>query len=118
MTDPRADMLQGLNVFRALEAWGAALYAKWAESEPDPELRAGHLVIAEREANHARLLAERLRALGTEPAPACVDLVLARQLAELGNIRGFVAQLDALEAANARDEAELAGCRAALERGF
>lgn len=118
MRDARADMLEGLNVFRALEAWGAALYARWAESEPDPELRTGHLVIAEREANHARLLAERLRALGAEPAPACVDGVLARQLAELGGIRGFVAQLDALEAVNRRDKDELAGCQAALERGF
>jgi hypothetical protein len=118
MTDARADMLDGLNVFRALEAWGAALYAQWAEREADPALRSGHLVIAEREANHARLLAERLRALGAEPAPACVDGVLARQLAELGSIRGFVAQLDALEAANTRDKEELAGCRAALERGF
>ena len=98
MTDARAEMLEGLNVFRALEAWGAALYAQWAESESDPALRTGHLIIAEREANHARLLAERLRGLGTEPGPACVDGVLARQLAELGGIRGFVAQLDALEA--------------------
>ena len=64
MTDARAAMLEGLNLFRALEAWGATLYARWADGEPDAELRAGHLVIAEREANHARLLAERLRALG------------------------------------------------------
>jgi|SRR5262245_12554084 len=118
MTDARAEMLEGLNLFRALEAWGATLYARWAESETDPELRAGHLVIAEREANHARLLAERLRALGAEPGPACVDDVLARQLAELGGVRGFVAQLDALKAANERDEDRLASCRAALARGF
>ena len=118
MSDDRAAMLEGLNVFRALEAWGAALYAQWATHEEDPVLRTGHLVIAEREANHARLLAERLRALGAEPAPACVDGVLARQLAELGGIRGFVAQLEALEAVNKRDKDELAGCEAALERGF
>jgi hypothetical protein len=116
--DGRAEMLEGLNLFRALEAWGAALYARWAASETDPELRTGHLVIAEREANHARLLAERLRALGSEPGPACVDDVLAAQLAELGAIRGFVAQLDALKAANERDDALLAPCRAALARGF
>ena len=118
MTDPRGEMLEGLNVFRALEAWGAALYAKWAETEPDPELRTGHLIIAEREANHARLLAERLRALGGEPGPACVDGVLARQFAELGGIIGFVAQLDALKAVNERDADAMAGCRAALARGF
>jgi hypothetical protein len=118
MTDARADVLEGLNVFRALEAWGATLYAQWAANEPDPELRMGHLIIAEREANHARLLAERLRALGSEPGPACVDGVLARQLAELGGIVGFVAQLDALKAVNDRDASELAGCRAALARGF
>ena len=118
MTDARAAMLEGLNLFRALEAWGATLYARWADGEPDAELRAGHLIIAEREANHARLLAERLRALGGAPGPACVDEVLGRQLAELGGIRGFVAQLDALKAANERDADALAGCRAALARGF
>ena len=118
MTDARAEVLEGLNVFRALEAWGATLYARWAATEPDPTLRTGHLIIAEREANHARLLAERLRALGSEPGPACVDGILARQLAELGEVRGFVAQLDALKAVNERDAAELAGCRAALARGF
>src|SRR4029453_9480655 len=99
----RDDILEGLNVFRALESWGAVLYAAWAETETDPALRAGHLIIAEREANHARLLAERLRALGAEPAPACVDDVLARQLVELADLRGFVTQLDALKAANERD---------------
>jgi hypothetical protein len=118
MTDGRAAMLEGLNLFRALEAWGATLYARWAETEADPELRTGHLIIAEREANHARLLAERLRALGAEPGPACVDGVLARQLDELGGLRGFVTQLDGLKAANDRDAGELAGCRAALARGF
>jgi len=118
MADARGEVLEALNVFRALEAWGAALYASWAAGEPDPELRTGHLIIAEREANHARLLAERLRALAAEPGPACVDDVLVRQLAELKDIRGFVAQLDALKLANDRDAAQLAGCRTALDRGF
>src|SRR5262249_17188580 len=114
----RDDILEGLNVFRALESWGAQLYAAWAEHESDPHLRAGHPIIAEREANHARLLAERLRALGAQPGPACVDQVLAEQLAELRDVRGFVAQLDALKAANERDRERMAGCRAALDRGF
>ena len=118
MTDTRAEILEGLNLFRALEAWGAALYAAWAVQEDDPELRMGHLIIAEREANHARLLAERLRALGAEPGPACVDDVLQRQLAELSGVRGFVAQLDALKIVSERDADALAGCRAALARGF
>ena len=47
MTDARDAILEGLNVFRALEAWGATLYARWAEHEADAELRTGHLVIAE-----------------------------------------------------------------------
>ncbi len=114
----RDDILEGLNVFRALESWGAELYAAWAESESDPQLRAGHLIIAEREANHARLLAERLRALGGAPGPACVDQVLAEQLAELRGVRGFVAQLDALKAVTTRDRDRMAGCQAALARGF
>ena len=114
----RDEVLEGLNVFRALESWGAALYAAWAEHEPDPVLRAGHLIIAEREANHARLLAERVRALGGQPGPACVDEVLAEQLTELRDVRGLVAQLDALKAANTRDRDRMAGCQAALARGF
>src|SRR2546422_1773788 len=118
MDHARAEILEGLNVFRALEAWGATVYAHWATSEPDPMLRAGHLIIAEREANHARLLAERLRALGGAPGPACVDDVLACQLEELKDVRGFVAQLDALKACNARDAERLEGCRQALDRGF
>jgi len=114
----REEVLEGLNVFRALESWGATLYAAWAEHEPDPVLRAGHLIIAEREANHARLLAERVRALGGQPGPACVDQVLAEQLTELRDVRGLVAQLDALKAANTRDRDRMAGCQAALARGF
>ena len=118
MDDPRAEIIEGLNVFRALERWGATLYAAWAEREPDARLRAGHLIIAEREANHARLLAERMRALGAEPGPACVDDILSAQLAELRSIDGFVAQLDALKACTERDKARMAGCQHALDRGL
>jgi hypothetical protein len=118
MDTARADILEGLNLFRALEAWGAVLYAAWAESEADQELRTGHLIIAEREATHARILAERLRALGAEPGPACVDAVLAEQLAELRGVRGLVGQLDALKACSMRDAARMAPCQAALTRGF
>ena len=116
--EPRAEILEGLNVFRALEAWGATLYAAWAEGEPDERLRAGHLIIAEREATHARLLAERIRALGGTPGPACVDDVLAAQLAELRGLAGFVAQLDGLKACSARDAARMEPCQRALARGF
>jgi hypothetical protein len=112
------EIFEGLNVFRALEAWGATLHAAWAESEADPAVRAGHLIIAEREANHARLLAERIRALGGEPGPACVDDVLAAQLTELRDVRGFVAQLDALKACSARDAGRMEPCQSALRRGF
>ncbi len=118
MDNARAEVLEGLNVFRALEAWGATLYAAWAADEPDARLRAGHLIIAEREANHARLLAERIRALGGEPGPACVDEILVEQLAELKDIKGFVAQLDALKRVSERDAERMAGCRRALDRGY
>src|SRR5437867_8469584 len=118
MDDTRQAILDGMNVFRALEAWGAALYAAWAEREPDGELRTGHLVIAEREANHARLLAERMRALGGEPGAACVDDILVTQLAELKDVKGFVAQLDALKQVTTRDAERMAGCRHALDRGY
>lgn len=118
MDDQRAEIIEGLNVFRALECWGATLYAAWAVRESDARLRAGHLIIAEREATHARLLAERMRALGAEPGPACVDDVLSAQLAELHHIEGFVAQLDALKRCTERDTARMAGCQRALDRGF
>jgi hypothetical protein len=118
MDTARATILEGLNVFRALEAWGAVLYAAWAADESDPRLRAGHLIIAEREANHARLLAERIRALGGEPGPACVDGILVEQLAEMKNLKGFVAQLDALKRITERDKQRMAGCQQALDRGF
>jgi rubrerythrin len=118
MGDSRSDIIEGLNVFRALERWGATLYAAWATREPDARLRAGHLIIAEREANHARLLAERMRALGAEPGPACVDDVLAAQLAELQDLEGFVAQLDGLKACTERDKPRMAGCQRALDRGL
>src|SRR6187401_1845012 len=118
MDDSRAVILEGLNVFRALEAWGAVLYAAWAEDESDPRLRAGHLIIAEREANHARLLAERIRALGSEPGPACVDGILFEQMDELKPLRGFVAQLDGLKRVTMRDAQRMAGCQQALTRGL
>jgi rubrerythrin len=114
----QAAIIEGLNVFRALEAWGATLYAAWAASERDARLAAGHLIIAEREATHARLLAERLRALGAEPAPACVDAVLAEQLAELKDLCGFVAQLDGLRRVTERDAARMTDCRRALDRAL
>ena len=117
MDSARAEILEGLNVFRALEAWGATLYAAWAADEPDARLRAGHLIIAEREANHARLLAERIRALGREPGPACVDAILVEQLAELKDLKGFVAQLDGLKRVTMRDAARMTGCQQALDRG-
>ena len=118
MDDARTEIIEGLNVFRALEAWGATLYAAWAASEPDARLRAGHLIIAEREANHARLLAERMRALAAEPRPACVDEVLAAQLAELRDVSGFISQLDALKACTMRDAPRMTACQQALDRGF
>src|SRR4029434_4813077 len=109
MNDAREDIIEGLNVFRALESWGATLYAAWAAREPDARLRAGHLIIAEREANHARLLAERMRALGGTPGPACVDAVLTEQFAELSGLKGFIAQLDGLKTVSRRDADRMAG---------
>ena len=114
----QAEIIEGLNVFRALEAWGATLYAAWAANEADARLAAGHLIIAEREATHARLLAERLRALGAEPTSACVDAVLAEQMAELQDVRGFVAQLDGLRRVTERDADRMADCRRALDRAL
>ncbi len=59
-----------------------------------------------------------MRALGAEPGPACVDQILAAQLAELTGIDGFVAQLSALKACTERDNPQMAGCQRALDRGL
>src|SRR5262249_62353338 len=108
--------MEGLNVCRARGRGGGTLHGGWAPREPDAGLRAGPLIIAEREATHARLLAERMRALGAEPAPACVDDVLAEQMAELAPLDGFIAQLDGLKRCTERDKPRMVGCEQALAR--
>src|SRR5207249_4390447 len=57
-------------------------------------------------------------ALGGEPGAACVDDVLAAELAELRDVRGLVAQLDALKACSVRDAGRLEPCQQTLRRGF
>ena len=73
------------------------------------------LIIAEREANR-RLLAERMRALGAS-APACVDSILAAQLAELAPSTASSRSSTAQGLHRAR-QARMVDCQRALDRGY
>ncbi|MDO8613987.1 MAG: ferritin-like domain-containing protein [Dehalococcoidia bacterium] len=76
------DIIEGLNIYRAVEACGERVLRQWAETAPEEEVREGFSIIAQREANHARALAERIEALGEQPGPSCVDDALARFIAQ------------------------------------
>ena len=69
----------------------------WRDRGDQQRLRAGHLIIAEREANHARLLAERIRALDSEPAWRKGQMRTVEQFAELVDLKGFITQLTRLQ---------------------
>ncbi len=88
------EVIEGLNIYRAMEACGERVMRGWAESAAEEEIREGFAAIAEREGNHARELAERIAALGGQPAPSCVDDALA----------GFIAQAEATTESRARFE--------------
>jgi bacterioferritin (cytochrome b1) len=86
------EVIEGLNIYRAVETCGERVMRIWAETTPEDEIRRGFAAIAEREGNHARALAERIVALDGQPGPSCVDDALA----------GFVAQAEATAETQAR----------------
>ncbi len=76
------EVIEGLNIYRAVETCGERVMRTWADTTEDDEIREGFAAIAEREANHARALAERILALGGQPGPSCVDDALAQFVAQ------------------------------------
>ena len=75
-------VIDGLNVYRAVEACGERVMSHWAATSDHPQMREGFGVIATREANHARALASRIVDLGGATAPTCVDDALAEFVSE------------------------------------
>lgn len=117
-------VIEGLNIYRAVEACGERVMRHWAEMSTDGELRSGFATIAEREGNHARLLAERIIALGSEPGPSCVDEALAGFIARAestGDDHERLAQFNALVSGEGQEAQVMADCgqaiRTALEQG-
>jgi len=75
-------VIEGLNIYRAVEACGERVMRHWAATSDDPDMRKGFGQIAQREANHARDLAARIVDLGGSAGPTCVDDSLAEFVAE------------------------------------
>ena len=117
-------VIEGLNIYRAVEACGERVMRHWAETSADEGLRAGFTTIAEREGNHARVLAERIVALGSEPGPSCVDEALAGFIARAestADAQERLAQFNALVNGEGDAAQMMADCgqaiRTALEQG-
>ncbi len=75
-------VIEGLNIYRAVEACGERIMSHWAAASEDPQMREGFGKIATREANHARDLALRIVDLGGAPGPTCVDDALTEFVSE------------------------------------
>ncbi len=118
------EVIEGLNIYRAVEACGERVMRGWAETAGRQEVRDGFATIAEREGNHARALAERIVALGGQPGPSCVDEALAGFIAEAESTTEEAARFglfNALVKGSGETAAALAACmggiRTALEQG-
>jgi DNA-binding ferritin-like protein len=117
-------VIEGLNIYRAVEACGERIMQHWAATTPEEDIREGFAAIAEREGNHARLLAERIVALGAEPGPSCVDEALADFIARAEDTTGSrerLEQFNALVAGQGETAQVMANCgqaiRTAVEQG-
>ncbi len=118
------EVIEGLNIYRAVEACGERVMRTWADTTEDDEIREGFAAIAEREANHARALAERILALGGQPGPSCVDDALTQfvaQAEETTETRARFESFNALAKGTGETAEVLAACgqgiRTALEQG-
>ena len=80
----RERVVRFLDDLRAAEAASAEVVRAWLAVCTADELRGGLRVIAEREAAHAELLAERLRELGAPSTAAVAEPVRAAALARFG----------------------------------
>jgi rubrerythrin len=88
------EVIEGLNIYRAMESCGERVMRAWAETSDDEEIRQGFAAIAEREGNHARALADRIAALGQQPGPSCVDDTLASFIAQAEETVGTRARFE------------------------
>ena len=96
----RARVARFLDDLRAAEAASAEVLSAWIAVCEHDELRGGLRVIAEREAGHAELLAERLRELGWPCTAALATSTLAAAVARFGS--AVVADEEKLDAVLAR----------------
>ena len=118
------EVIEGLNIYRAVETCGERVMRTWADTTEDHEIREGFAAIAEREANHARALAERILALGGQTGPSCVDDALAQfvvQAEETTETRARFESFNALAKGTGETAEALAVCgqgiRTAFEQG-
>ena len=98
-----------LDDLRAAEAASAEVLGAWIAVCGRDELRGGLRVIAEREAGHAELIAERLRELGRPCTAVLAEPVLAAALARFGS--PTVGDEEKLEAVLARYPDDAAATR-------
>jgi rubrerythrin len=117
-------VIEGLNIYRAVEGCGERIMQRWAATTPEEDIREGFAAIAAREGNHARLLAERIVALGAEPGPSCVDDALADFIARAEGTTGSrerLEQFNALVEGQGETAQVMASCgqaiRTAVEQG-
>ncbi len=85
MSAPADGLVRFLDALRAAEAAGAEVLTAWIAVCTLDGLRGGLRAIAEREAAHAELLAERLRELGAACTAAVDEPVRAAALARFGS---------------------------------
>ena len=94
-----------LDDLRAAESASAEVFAAWIAVCALDGLRGGLRVIAEREAAHAELLAERLGELGAAPAAQLGEAVRATALEQFGSLQVSDEQKLALVLARYPDDA-------------
>jgi rubrerythrin len=115
------EVIEGLNIYRAVEACGERVLRQWAETTPEEEIREGFSIIAEREGNHAGALAKRIAALGGQPGPSCVDDALVRFIAQAETTTKTQARFDlfnALLSGSGETAETLATCLQGIRTAF
>ena len=81
----RDDLVTFLDQFRAGEALGEASLGAWIEVSDLACVRGGLRTVQQREGMHARLLEERIKALGCSPSFELPDSVYERTMKDAGN---------------------------------
>ncbi|HKK50007.1 MAG TPA: hypothetical protein VKA74_00405 [Myxococcota bacterium] len=105
--EPLWEVLTFLEDYRLLESAGEKAFAAWIESCQDDRLRGGLRTIRMRESIHARLLQDRILALGGGPRegvsehldPETVELFGSRALRDEEKLRELVSRYPDIDAA-------------------